>query len=553
MKIFLTSLFFSLSCLPVSAQQDRFIYLQTENKQPFFVKINNKVLNSYPLGYLIIPKLDDGLYSLVLGFPETTVEQEFNCSINKKDVGFIIKNAGDKQWQLLNVQTNNVIVPGDVITKPVIIYEKETDPFSTMLASAVHDSTILRKDVAREILVEKPMEQIPKDTANTLTLNKDVAISKPDNILQLDTTHKDIAKEVISEKPNVEKQKDTTQIISNNNVAVLKTDSIKTDVAKEMISKKADDIIQKDTAQTTISGSEVAVTKTKKKRSKKNDNALKDSTITQKDIAKKTISEKTNVIIPKDTTQTIVSKSDVAVIKVKKKRKKNDTGLEDSANVQKDVAKGVPEKINVSKDNIQTTNSNNDVASLRSVIKRKSRKNSKEGIFMLYVDDNGETKDTIRLLIPYDKKTKAEVKITEPFVSVPTEDAKIDKSDYKITKEEKNIIKEANKEAVPKSTMINSDCKSFATEDDFLKIRKKMVAENSDEDMIKAARKIFKTKCFTTEQIKNLSVLFLKDESKYMFFDIAYPFVSDSDVYSTLEKQLSDAYYITRFRAMIHK
>ena len=126
MKIFLTSLFFSLSCLPVSAQQDRFIYLQTENKQPFFVKINNKVLNSYPLGYLIIPKLDDGLYSLVLGFPETTVEQEFNCSINKKDVGFIIKNAGDKQWQLLNVQTNNVIVPGDVITKPVIIYEKET-------------------------------------------------------------------------------------------------------------------------------------------------------------------------------------------------------------------------------------------------------------------------------------------------------------------------------------------------------------------------------------------------------------------------------------------
>lgn len=80
-----------------------------------------------------------------------------------------------------------------------------------------------------------------------------------------------------------------------------------------------------------------------------------------------------------------------------------------------------------------------------------------------------------------------------------------------------------------------------------------MVAENSDEDMIKAARKIFKTKCFTTEQIKNLSLLFLKDESKYMFFDIAYPFVSDSDVYSTLEKQLSDAYYITRFRAMIHK
>ena len=101
--------------------------------------------------------------------------------------------------------------------------------------------------------------------------------------------------------------------------------------------------------------------------------------------------------------------------------------------------------------------------------------------------------------------------------------------------------------------MINSDCKSFATDDDYLKIMKKMVAENNDEDMIRAARKIFKDKCFTTEQIKNLSVLFLKDEGKYMFFDAAYPFVSDSDLYATLEKQLSDNYYITRFRAMIHK
>jgi len=101
--------------------------------------------------------------------------------------------------------------------------------------------------------------------------------------------------------------------------------------------------------------------------------------------------------------------------------------------------------------------------------------------------------------------------------------------------------------------MINSDCKSFATESDFLKLRKKMVAEKNDEDMIKIAKKVFKTKCFTTEQIKNLSALFLKDEGRYIFFDAAYPFAVDSDLYYTLEKELSDNYYITRFRAMIHK
>ena len=42
----------------------------------------------------------------------------------------------------------------------------------------------------------------------------------------------------------------------------------------------------------------------------------------------------------------------------------------------------------------------NDVAIVRSIIKRKLKKNSKEGMEMIYVDDNGDTKDTIRILIP---------------------------------------------------------------------------------------------------------------------------------------------------------
>jgi Domain of unknown function (DUF4476) len=513
MKFFtLSLLFLLLFCTLSFAQQNRFIYLQTENKQPFFVKLDNKVLNSYPLGYLIIPKLDDGLYSLVIGFPESNYEQEFNCSIKNKDVGFIIKNVGEKQWQLLNLQTMNVIIPGDVITKQAITYEKETDSFSTMLANAVHDSTILRKDVAKEIFTKKSNDQNQKDTANTIASNSDVAISKPDNTLMSDSGKKDIAKETLPEKPNVQNQKDTTQsIISNSDVAIskpgniLKNDSIiKSDVAKEIVPEKSNDHIQ-DTAQTIVSNSDVAVTKSgKKKKPKKYNKALQDSAIAQKQIVKEVI----------------------------------------------------PEKISENKDTAQSMNSNNDVALLRSVIKRKLKKTNKDGIEMIYVDDNGDTKDTIRILIPSDKKKNEEIKTTEPVVSAPTiqqdDKPKENKAEYKISEQEKEIIKEANKEVL-KPAMINSDCKNFATDENFLKIRKKMVAENNDEDMIRAARKIFKTKCFTTEQIKNLSALFLKDEGKYMFFDAAYPFVSDSEMYSTLENQLSDNYYITRFRAMIHK
>src|ERR1035437_1678002 len=560
MKFFtLSLLFLLLFCTLSFAQQNRFIYLQTENKQPFFVKLDNKVLNSYPLGYLIIPKLDDGLYSLVIGFPESNYEHEFNCSIKNKDVGFIIKNVGEKQWQLLNLQTMNVIIPGDVITKQAITYEKETDSFSTMLANAVHDSTILRKDVAKEIFTKKSNDQNQKDTANTIASNSDVAISKPDNTLMSDSGKKDIAKETLPEKPNVQNQKDTVNTISpNTDVAISKpdntlmSDSGKKDIVKETLPEKSNELNQKDTTQSIISNSDVAISKP--------GNILKNDSIIKSDVAKEIVPEKSNDHI-QDTAQTIVSNSDVAVIKSgkKKKPKKYNKALQDSAIAQKQIVKEViPEKISENKDTAQSMNSNNDVALLRSVIKRKLKKTNKDGIEMIYVDDNGDTKDTIRILIPSDKKKKKEeeIKTTEPVVSAPTiqqdDKPKENKAEYKISEQEKEIIKEANKEVL-KPAMINSDCKNFATDENFLKIRKKMVAENNDEDMIRAARKIFKTKCFTTEQIKNLSALFLKDEGKYMFFDAAYPFVSDSEMYSTLENQLSDNYYITRFRAMIHK
>ena len=80
-----------------------------------------------------------------------------------------------------------------------------------------------------------------------------------------------------------------------------------------------------------------------------------------------------------------------------------------------------------------------------------------------------------------------------------------------------------------------------------------MASENNAEDMIKVAKKYFKIKCYGTEQIKDLSYLFLTDKGKYMFFDAAYPFTSDSNKYQTLQSQLTDEYYLNRFKAMIRK
>ena len=101
-------------------------------------------------------------------------------------------------------------------------------------------------------------------------------------------------------------------------------------------------------------------------------------------------------------------------------------------------------------------------------------------------------------------------------------------------------------------TILNPACTLLATESDFLKLRKKMAAEDADESMIVVAKRSFHLKCFTTEQVKNLGLLFLKDEGKYNFYDAAYGHVSDPVNFKNLQLQLTEEYYITRFKAMLH-
>ena len=80
-----------------------------------------------------------------------------------------------------------------------------------------------------------------------------------------------------------------------------------------------------------------------------------------------------------------------------------------------------------------------------------------------------------------------------------------------------------------------------------------MALQTTEEAKMKEARKVFKNKCFTTSQIKGLSTLFLSDAERYKFFDVSYNVVTDVQLYSSLENELIDPYYITRFKAMLRK
>jgi hypothetical protein len=142
-----------------------------------------------------------------------------------------------------------------------------------------------------------------------------------------------------------------------------------------------------------------------------------------------------------------------------------------------------------------------------------------QGVNMSYVDAAGGNKDTVKVLIPADLKAK----------------------------DSAAAVKNKEKKAVKK----NAACKRSASYSDFISLRKLMAAQENYDSMVEVARRKFRLHCYTTEQVKNLSTMFLHDDGKYKFFVAAYPFVSDLDNFLSLEAQLTDKAIIRKFKTLV--
>jgi len=219
---------------------------------------------------------------------------------------------------------------------------------------------------------------------------------------------------------------------------------------------------------------------------------------------------------------------------------------------------------------------------------------TEDGLQMVYEDKTGSSADTVHVLIPVEKKQPDSGEVsntaTQNYGSVnetaPSADATAAVASGAIAANSDNVntsregnnpkqdagVNNGTKESttgdttahnlsetqviiLPKTVTSsrNSDCKDFATDNDFLKLRSKMAEESENAKMIQTATKYFRKKCYSTAQIKNLSYIFLTDEGKYQFLEAAYPFVSDADQYPELGKQFTDSYYLNRFKALVSK
>ncbi|HZW71284.1 MAG TPA: hypothetical protein VFF57_10420, partial [Hanamia sp.] len=160
------------------AQQDHFVYLQTDDGKPFYVRMDSKIISSSSEGYVILHNITNGAHQINVGFPKNEFpEERFTVSVDNGNQGFLIKHFDDNGLQLFNLETLALISGDkDTSTKAVVIKE-DNNEFTRMLATVVKDSTILQNHDVAIINSSKP-----NDTASAAVQTDSAAQSKVTSI-----------------------------------------------------------------------------------------------------------------------------------------------------------------------------------------------------------------------------------------------------------------------------------------------------------------------------------------------------------------------------------
>ncbi len=173
---------------------------------------------------------------------------------------------------------------------------------------------------------------------------------------------------------------------------------------------------------------------------------------------------------------------------------------------------------------------------------------TEDNIERLYLDKSAGGMDSISILIPLAKD-----EVMQPDLKQAVNGNVQAENSNPLSGREAVLPAVIESDSVAQSSgiiMINSDCRNFATESDLDKLRVAILKSDKLEDKIIAAKKTFRNMCFTTRQIAALTELFATDEGRFLLFEAAYPFVSDSGNFRTLSTHLNDSFYITRFRVL---
>lgn len=507
------------------AQQLHYLFLQSEAQQSFYVRYDGRIIVSGTAGYIILSKLKDSEVKFGLGFSEgNQTELNFELSTNRQNKGYLIKQFGEKGWGLFDLQTGEVLYAmapevksnaSSVSSAETIISAPSNDPFAEMLSQVTKDSTV------KQVAVVKPVA--PKPVVNT---EQPRATTSP---------------AVTAEVPP------KTELLPKTEVPV------KTELpAQTVLPSKAEDLPPAKVEVPVVAAPVVVPTPVWTAPAKSVPEII--SVVQSSEGVDLAVVDKSGGLV--DTIKIFIP--------LLRQAELSDTIIqpiaqEDSANAIQLADTLFETKKLVANPEVATQA---EVPVIEAEQKIKERLPVQDSIVKSIPDIRTDTAASSAPLV-YDSiavvatKTDTAV-VTKPIPIVVSNTVASTADTFTVVQpaviESIAVVSEPPQESKALPTPVskpNNNCRSTATDDDFLQLRKKMVLAKNEAMMVEAAKKGFAVKCYTVAQLQLLSLLFLTDEWRYRFYDAALPSVTDFAGFESLERNITDPYYRKRFSALL--
>jgi hypothetical protein len=500
--------------------QDYFVLIEADNGQPFYVRVDSQLYSSSARGHLILSQLKDSSYIITIGFPgQVFPERQFSFNVHQNDHDFRLKNEGEKGWWLVDDKGQELaMVNGNNGgTSARIPGIKKDDAFSRLMADVVKDTAVMYStytieqatspsvavaSVAATPVARTPANAVPANDSQALTSGRpaDTSVSTGP------VTHDSSVMSVI--RP----ARDSSALHSIDPTAAVRPVDSTVAAAGSRDTSLA---VHPDVALPVDSGvaGSAAVPHT-------------DSSIA----APSGITPATDSVAGHTSSTPLY-----------RPISRKDTTTTAAPVVSMTAASGVP------------------LASAAAPLYRATgvtmltEHRSSRSLRQVYTDHDSNGKaDTVVVIIPLDTPAQTGHPAVTSFIPRTahlTDSGHLTAPQGHDRNPDTPALSGARTSTKSTLPFVNSDCHNFATDYDVDKLRVKMLESAKDDDRILAARKVFKTKCFSTRQIRALSEVFTTDAAKFKFLEAAYPFVSD-DHFAELSNLLADPVYSGRFRAM---
>ncbi len=481
-----------------SAQKPHFVYLQSDNHQPFFVMLNKKNYSSSSVGHVIIPGLTNGTYSFTVGYPGQNASQAYDIEINSADLGFVIKSFDEgKNYGLLNLQTAQVQISG---ASQLAAAEAERQ-------KAIAAEAEKQKALAAEAALKEEQRKAEELAAQQKAAADQKAIDDSISAAQK------LAAAAVVAAPVVTKPNDAPPA------------EVKTEAQKEVANEKTAEL-QKQAVETKSTGAVSAGTQTAEAGA-----AVAAGMLSAAEIAK--LQEEARRIDAQGKRDSVLNA-----------QKQNNPPAAAGAPVFLDIDFTMAaDSLKSSSDSIQTDSLKQVEKTViaDSIVMNEKKPNTADEMPVAAV----VVPPAVAMVVSDSAKT----------IEVPVTGAEITAPDTVKVQETVSVVvvpaKTDSVKAAAAPPVKNPNCVNEASDSDIELVGMLIKSEKDVEESLELARKTMKLKCATTAQVRKLALLFDKQEERYRLLDGAYKYTSDRHNYGNLADLLTDTYYLNRFKAML--